>query len=157
MDLRKSGILEAQSGPAGVTYRINKSLFQILSEKFSLFFGDLRPQNAAQQDQVSAVEITAETEKPLAFGTYIKRQRLSFQLTQQQLADQLDIERATLSKIENNKIQLPVTTLPLLARIFYEDPEQLKKMYHSDQVAGMIKEGRINDDIYGIAKRKADR
>ncbi len=61
------------------------------------------------------------------FGEYIHKLPLNKSLTLTKLAAALDIGQSTLSKIENNKRNVPEETLPKLAKIFYIRPKHTSK------------------------------
>ena len=55
------------------------------------------------------------------FGEYIHNLRLEHGLTLTKLAAALDIDQSTLSKIENQKRNVPEEILPKLAKVFKLD------------------------------------
>lgn len=71
----------------------------------------------------------------VTFGEYIKKLRISNQLTLIELSDLLGLNFANLSKIENGKREFDEKRLEKLAAIFNLDIEQLKVEYFADQFA----------------------
>lgn len=69
------------------------------------------------------------------FGEYIRQLRTDKGLTLTQLASQLDLDSANLSKIENGKREFDEKRLEKLARAFGLDIERLKVEYFGDQFA----------------------
>jgi len=69
------------------------------------------------------------------FGEYIRHLRTDKGLTLTQLASQLDLDSANLSKIENGKREFDEKRLEKLAKTFDLDIERLKIEYFGDQFA----------------------
>lgn len=69
------------------------------------------------------------------FGEYIRQLRTDKGLTLTQLASQLDLDSANLSKIENGKREFDEKRLEKLAKVFDLDIERLKVEYFGDQFA----------------------
>ena len=69
------------------------------------------------------------------FGEYIKQLRTDNGLTLTQLAFQLDLDSANLSKIENGKREFDEKRLEKLATAFNLDIDKLKIEYFGDQFA----------------------
>lgn len=69
------------------------------------------------------------------FGEYIRQLRTNKGLTLTQLASQLDLDSANLSKIENGKREFDEKRLEKLANAFDLDIEKLKVEYFGDQFA----------------------
>ena len=69
------------------------------------------------------------------FGEYIRQLRTGKGLTLTQLASQLDLDSANLSKIENGKREFDEKRLDKLAIAFNLDIDQLKTEYFADQFA----------------------
>ena len=69
------------------------------------------------------------------FGEYIRQLRTDKGLTLTQLASQLDLDSANLSKIENGKREFDEKRLEKLAKAFELDIEKLKVEYFGDQFA----------------------
>ena len=61
------------------------------------------------------------------FGEYIHKLRLENNLTLTKLAAALDIDQSTLSKIENQKRNVPIEVLPKLADMFGLDVDRLTR------------------------------
>ena len=69
------------------------------------------------------------------FGEYIRQLRTGKGLTLTQLASQLDLDSANLSKIENGKREFDEKRLEKLANAFDLNIEKLKVEYFGDQFA----------------------
>ena len=69
------------------------------------------------------------------FGEYIKQLRTDNGLTLTQLAFQLDLDSANLSKIENGNREFDEKRLEKLATAFNLDIDKLKTEYFGDQFA----------------------
>lgn len=88
------------------------------------------------------------------FGEYIKKLRTENSLTLTQLAFQLDLDSANLSKIENGKREFNEKRLGKLAYAFDLDLEKLKVEYFSDQFAKKMYEYNCSIEALIIAKEK---
>lgn len=90
------------------------------------------------------------------FGEYIHNLRVENSLTLTKLAAALDIDQSTLSKIENQKRNVPEEILPKLAIVFKLDLKKLEKEFYSEKIAEMIY--RVNDstELLTLAEEKAN-
>lgn len=88
------------------------------------------------------------------FGVYIKQLRTNYGLTLTQLAAQLDMDSANLSKIENNKREFDEKRLEKLASVFSLDIDHLKAEFFSDMIAKKIFQLRNSKDILILAEMK---
>lgn len=88
------------------------------------------------------------------FGEYIKRLRTDNELTLTQLAAQLDLDSANLSKIENNKREFDEKRLELLANVFNLDLAQLRTEFFSDIIAKKIYENNCDSETLILAEQK---
>ena len=89
------------------------------------------------------------------FGEYIHKLRVEQGLTLTKLAAALDIDQSTLSKIENQKRNVPVEILPKLARFFKLDINNLEKEFYSEKIAEMIYKVSDSNDLLTLAEEKA--
>ncbi len=89
------------------------------------------------------------------FGEYIRILRTKTGLTLTQLAAQLDLDAANLSKIENGKRDFDAKRLPKLAVVFNLDIQKLKDEYISDQLAKQIYKMGCSAEILKVAEEKA--
>lgn len=89
------------------------------------------------------------------FGEYIHRLRLESDLTLTKLAAALDIDQSTLSKIENNKRNIPEEILPKLAVVFNLDLKELEREYYSEKVATIIYSQDEYSSLLKLAEEKA--
>ena len=96
--------------------------------------------------------MTSLKQKPMSFGTYIKSLRESRNLYLRQVAAQLEIDTAMMSKIEHGERRMKKEHLQLLAVLLKTDAEQLKAQWYADQVIDLL-EGETNvTPIFKIAK-----
>ena len=90
------------------------------------------------------------------FGEYIKKLRTEHKLTLTQLAAQLDLDSANLSKIENNKREFDLKRLDLMAKIFNLDISILRTEFFSDIIAKKIFENNCDDNTLILAEEKVE-
>ncbi len=89
------------------------------------------------------------------FGEYIHNLRIKHGLTLTKLAAALDINQSTLSKIENQKRNVPEDILPKLASVFHLDIEALKKEFYSEKIAELIYQVQDSAELLTLAEEKA--
>lgn len=89
------------------------------------------------------------------FGEYIHNLRVEHGLTLTKLAAALDIDQSTLSKIENQKRNIPEEILPKLARVFKLDIKKLEKEFYSEKIAEMIYRVPNPAELLALAGEKA--
>jgi len=90
------------------------------------------------------------------FGEYIHNLRVEQGLTLTKLAAALDIDQSTLSKIENQKRNIPEQILPKLAKVFNLDLKILEKEFYSEKIAEMIYKVSDSTDLLTLAEEKAN-
>ncbi|WP_282079786.1 helix-turn-helix domain-containing protein [Aquimarina algiphila] len=90
------------------------------------------------------------------FGEYIRLLRTEKGLTLTQLAAQLDLDSANLSKIENGKRGFDEKRLDRLAMVFELNPKELHNEYISDRLAKQIYEMNCSTEILKVAEEKAE-
>lgn len=88
------------------------------------------------------------------FGEYIKQLRTDKGLTLTQLAFQLDLDSANLSKIENGKREFDEKRLQKLANVFCLDIQKLKSEYFGDQFAKKMYQYNCSPETLIVAKEK---
>jgi len=88
-------------------------------------------------------------------GKYIHNLRVEQGLTLTKLAAALDIDQSTLSKIENQKRNVPKEILPKLAKVFKLDIKKLEKEFYSEKIAEMIYSVSDSTDLLTLAEEKA--
>lgn len=88
-------------------------------------------------------------------GEYIHNLRVKNGLTLTKLAAALDIDQSTLSKIENQKRNVPEEILPKLAIIFKLDLKRLEKEFYSEKIAEMIYRVSDSTELLLLAEEKA--
>lgn len=90
------------------------------------------------------------------FGEYIKQLRTDKGLTLTQLASQLDLDSANLSKIENGKREFDEKRLEKLAKAFDLDIEKLKIEYFGDQFAKKMYAYNCSTETLIVAEEKVN-
>jgi transcriptional regulator with XRE-family HTH domain len=90
------------------------------------------------------------------FGEYIHNLRVEHSLTLTKLAAALDLDQSTLSKIENQKRNVPEEILPKLAIIFKLDIKKLEKEFYSEKIAEMIYKVNDSTELLTLAEEKAN-
>lgn len=90
------------------------------------------------------------------FGKYIKKLRTDNGLTLTQLAFQLDLDSANLSKIENGKREFDEKRLNKLATAFNLDINQLKVEYFGDQFAKKMYAYNCPTETLMVAEEKVN-
>lgn len=90
------------------------------------------------------------------FGEYIKQLRTDNGLTLTQLAFQLDLDSANLSKIENGKREFDEKRLEKLATAFNLDIDKLKIEYFGDQFAKKMYAYNCSTETLIVAEEKVN-
>ena len=90
------------------------------------------------------------------FGEYIKQLRTDNGLTLTQLAFQLDLDSANLSKIENGKREFDEKRLEKLATAFNLDIEKLKTEYFGEQFAKKMYQYNCSSETLIVAEEKVN-
>jgi transcriptional regulator with XRE-family HTH domain len=90
------------------------------------------------------------------FGEYIRQLRRDSGLTLTQLAAQLELDSANLSKIENGKREFDEKRLDKLATAFDLDIEKLKVEYFGDQFAKKMYEYNCLPETLIVAEEKVN-
>lgn len=88
-------------------------------------------------------------------GEYIHKMRTENRLTLTKLAAALDIDQSTLSKIENNKRNVPIEVLPKLADMFELDLKTLEKEFYSEKIAEILYRQTDTTELLILAEEKA--
>ena len=88
------------------------------------------------------------------FGEYIRQLRTNKGLTLTQLASQLDLDSANLSKIENGKREFDEKRLEKLANAFDLNIEKLKVEYFGDQFAKKMYAYNCSTETLIVAEEK---
>ncbi|MDD3772354.1 MAG: helix-turn-helix transcriptional regulator [Bacteroidales bacterium] len=88
------------------------------------------------------------------FGEYVKRLRTENNLTLTQLAAQLDMDSANLSKIENGKRDFDEKRLIKLANFFNLSIDKLKTEFFSDLIAKKIYQTKYCHKTLLLAEEK---
>ncbi len=88
------------------------------------------------------------------FGEFIKQGRKRNYLSQAELAEQLGIERAHLSRIESGKKKFKVDNLESLSIALKVDLAELKKEFYSDFFAEQIYTHNCPEGVLDITRQK---
>jgi len=89
------------------------------------------------------------------FGEYIHNLRVENGLTLTKLAAALDIDQSTLSKIENQKRNVPEEILPKLAKVFKLNIKILEREFYSEKIAEIIYQEPNSSELLKLAEEKA--
>lgn len=90
------------------------------------------------------------------FGEYIKRLRNESGLTLTQLAAQLDLDSANLSKIENSKRDFDEKRLKQLSVALNLDLDKLKTEFYGNLIAKKLYENKCSNDVFSVAEKKVE-
>jgi len=90
------------------------------------------------------------------FGEYLKQLRIDKGLTLTQLAFQLDLDSANLSKIENGKREFDEKRLEKLAIAFNLDFEELKTEYFADKFAKKMYQYNCSPETLIVTEEKVN-
>ncbi|MCB0538792.1 MAG: helix-turn-helix transcriptional regulator [Bacteroidetes bacterium] len=90
------------------------------------------------------------------FGEYIRQLRTGKGLTLTQLASQLDLDSANLSKIENGKREFDEKRLDKLATAFNLNIDELKTEYFGDQFAKKMYQYNCSPETLIVAEEKVN-
>mgnify|MGYP003406003224 FL=1 len=90
------------------------------------------------------------------FGEYIRLLRTEKNSTLTQLAAQLNLDSANLSKIENGIRDFDEKRLPKLAKIFGLNLKELSEEYLTDQLGKKIYESNCTSQLLKVAEEKAE-
>jgi transcriptional regulator with XRE-family HTH domain len=94
------------------------------------------------------------TKDMCTFGEFIKQGRKHNYLSQTELAEQLGIERAHLSRIESGKKKFKIEKLESLALALKIDLAELKKEFYSDVFAEQIYIHNCPEGVLEITRQK---
>lgn len=90
----------------------------------------------------------------LSFGQYIKDLRSSNGFTLSQLATELEIDSANLSKIENGKREFDIKRLPKLCKIFKLNVTAMEKELLSEKIAKSTYENKLDNSVLSLVQEK---
>ena len=88
------------------------------------------------------------------FGEYVRKLRTDKELTLTQLAAQLGIDSANLSKIETGKREFDEKKLIKLSKIFKLDINSVKEEFYSEKIARKIYETNCSENTLVLAEQK---
>lgn len=88
------------------------------------------------------------------FGEHIKQLREKNQLLQRQLANELDMDTAMLSKIERGERRAKREHIPTLASILQTNEKELFTIWLADKVYDLIKEEDNATEILKVAEEE---
>ncbi|HMG11172.1 MAG TPA: helix-turn-helix domain-containing protein [Mucilaginibacter sp.] len=158
-ELRSLGLIKANGVKGNITYSIEQSWFEQMSIRFSSLFESINRFNPGSVDVNTHVDTPAFVSKKEKddlpnFGAYIKKQRLELNISQEDLAKKIKIDRAQLSRIECGKNQLNADKLKALSQALYLNTDVLTKEYYSYRLAELIEESGYKEMILNSAKEK---
>ena len=90
------------------------------------------------------------------FGEYIRKLRTENRMTLTQLAAQLELDSANLSKIENGKREFDEKRLEKLATVFSLKLDDIKTEFFSDLFAKKIYENNCSMETLMVAEEKVN-
>lgn len=88
------------------------------------------------------------------FGEYIRHLRLDTGLPIRKVAAQLDIDSSLLGRIERNERHPNRECIAGIAKIFNQDPDDLRQRFLSDQIAYKILDEDVDIAILKDAEQK---
>jgi len=88
------------------------------------------------------------------FGEFIRNMRVKENMTLTQLGAKLGIDSGALSKIENGKRKLDGKILPIIAKTFKLNLNELKDEFISEQIAYKIYENNCTNKVLVLAEEK---
>ena len=91
-----------------------------------------------------------------SFGEYIRKLRTENRMTLTQLAAQLELDSANLSKIENGKREFDEKRLEKLATVFRLKADDIKTEFFSDLFAKKIYENNCSIKTLMVAEEKVN-
>lgn len=150
--LKALKILTSLAVSKTVRYSVNTVYFKAMSQSFTSF---MQPLDDAPAKSHTITGPTKAEEHTMSFGDYLKMQRQSYQLTQAEMAERLDMDRSVLSKVETGRTVFPEDKLLVLSQKIHEDIGSIKKIYYSDHLAKLIRKGNLDDSILQIARIKS--
>lgn len=89
-----------------------------------------------------------------SFGKYIKKLRMERGLTLTQLAAQLNLDSANLSKIENGRRTLNENRLEKLSNALNVNLNTIKSEFYSDYIAQKLFDSECLDETLNLAEQK---
>ncbi len=90
------------------------------------------------------------------FGEYIRKLRTESGMTLTQLAAQLELDSANLSKIENGKREFDERRLEKLANVFSLKLDDIKTEFFSDLFAKKMYENNCSMETLMVAEKKVN-
>lgn len=89
-----------------------------------------------------------------SFGEFLRQLRTEKGLTLTQLAAQINLDSANLSKIENGKRDFDEKRLKLLSEVLSVDYNLIKSEYYSDLIARKIYDSKCSSETLFLADKK---
>lgn len=86
----------------------------------------------------------------MKFGDKIKELRLSKQITQRQIAAELNVAPSIYNRYENNERRVKREMLPKLSSILSVDVEELNALWVADQVCKLLEGEQKPQDVLSI-------
>ena len=90
----------------------------------------------------------------MTFGDYVRKLREQNQLLLREVASQINIDTALLSKIERNTRLARKEQVQMLAEALNKNEEELLQLWMADKIVNMLKEENNSVEILKIAEMK---
>ncbi|MFD2873092.1 helix-turn-helix domain-containing protein [Mucilaginibacter ximonensis] len=135
-ELKHLGILNSQTQNREITYSVNEPVFIKMSKYFLNLFEPIR-------QNVQEVSSTPKVKKPLVkkpatqmlpFGQYVRQRRKAAGLSQAELAERIQMDRALISKLETNKHPVRAEKLCVLAEALNAPLTELRQLYYQNKI-----------------------
>jgi DNA-binding transcriptional regulator YiaG len=143
IELKHLGILKTIKKGKSHYFTIDEDMFITMSNYFLLLFQSISKLN----EQANALALQPKSTKKAPkkttnatvepFGRYIKTKRKALNISQDDFATHLQMDRTYLSRIESGKISLNISKLKPLALLLNVPYNELEKAYYQDKMNDM--------------------
>lgn len=135
-ELKHLGIINSQAQNREVVYSVNEPVFIKMSKCFLNLFEPIRQETGEQSSKPKIKK--AAVKKPAApmlpFGQYVRERRKAAGLSQADLAERIQIDRALISKLETNKQPVRAEKLSMLAEALNTPLVELRQIYYQNKI-----------------------
>jgi ribosome-binding protein aMBF1 (putative translation factor) len=149
MELKSVGILKINGVRGQITYSIDQNVSKQISDSFTNMFQSISQLSQQTTDYPQPVTETVLDFKKDGillnfknFGAFIKMHRQELNISQEDFAKKINIDRAQLSRIESGKKSLNVDKLESLSKALYLDLQAVSKEYYNYRIAELIAESK---------------
>jgi transcriptional regulator with XRE-family HTH domain len=158
-ELRTLGIIQMGGQRGHIMYHIDQSWFtQMIADLSAVFggssFGLQTPSVSTPPLQKNGSTTNELLEPHAHFGAFIKKHREELNISQENFAQKITIDRSQLSRIECGKASINVDKLNVLAKALYISFPVIKKEYYSYQLAEIIDDNGYDEQMLDSAKEK---